>query len=278
MFIKLDIFKAFDTVNWPYLLSILIHLGFGHTWRNWIAYLWCTASSSVLVNGIPGKEYYTAEGSDRVIPYLPCLFLLAMEPLHMLFKKAQDGLLLQKLSPLCDTFRVSLYADDEALFLNRDEKEVQVMEHILKLFADASGLNTNLAKTQFYPVQCQDTDLGFLARMNKPVHTFPCTYLGLPLNTRRLTRSSLQPMIQKIGCRLPGWKRNFMTYSGRELLVKSVLSAMPTHFIIALKPPKWFIARVDKFRRSFLSRGKDLNQVKGGHYLVNWKTCLRPKK
>jgi hypothetical protein len=48
----------------------------------------------------------------------------------------------------------SLYADDEALFLNRDEKEVQVMEHILKLFADASGLNTNLAKTQFYPVQC----------------------------------------------------------------------------------------------------------------------------
>jgi hypothetical protein len=75
------------------------------------------------------------------------LFLLAMEPLHILFKKAQDDRLLQKLNPLCDTFIVSLYADDAALFLNLDEKEMQVMEHILKLFADASGLNTNLAKT-----------------------------------------------------------------------------------------------------------------------------------
>jgi hypothetical protein len=81
------------------------------------------------------------------------------------------------------------------------------MEHILKLFADASGLNTNLSKTQFCPIQCQDTDLGFLARMDQPVHTFPCTYLGLPLNTRRLTRSSLQPLIQKIGGRLLGWKK-----------------------------------------------------------------------
>jgi hypothetical protein len=52
------------------------------------------------------------------------LFLLAMEPLHMLFKKAQDVGLLQKLSPLCDTFRVSLYADDAALFLNPDKKEM----------------------------------------------------------------------------------------------------------------------------------------------------------
>jgi hypothetical protein len=152
------------------------------------------------------------------------------------------------------------------------------MEHILKLFADASGLNTNLSKTQFCPIQCQDTDLGFLARMDQPVHTFPCTYLGLPLNTRRLTRSSLQPLIQKIGGRLLGWKKNFMTYSGRELLVKSVLSTMLTHFITVLKRPKWFIAGVDKFRRSFLWRGKDLDQVKGGHCLVNWKTCLRPKK
>jgi hypothetical protein len=84
------------------------------------------------------------------------LFLLAMVPLHMLFKKAQDVGLLQKLSPLCDTFRVSLYADDVALFLNPDKKEMRVMEHMLKLFADASGLSTNLDKTQFFLIQCHN--------------------------------------------------------------------------------------------------------------------------
>jgi hypothetical protein len=132
------------------------------------------------------------------------LFLLVMEPLHMLFKKAQDAGLLQKLSSLCDTFGVSLYADDAALFLNPDKKEMQVMEHMLKLFADASGLSTNLDKTQFFPNQCHNLDLGFLSRMNQPVHTFPCNYLGLPLNTRRLSRASMHPFIQKVGGRLPG--------------------------------------------------------------------------
>jgi hypothetical protein len=34
LFIKLDISKAFDIVSWPYLLSILQHLGFGQAWRN----------------------------------------------------------------------------------------------------------------------------------------------------------------------------------------------------------------------------------------------------
>jgi hypothetical protein len=59
-------------------------------------------------------------------------------------------------------------------------------------------------------------------------------------------------MIQKIWSKLPGWKRGFMSYSGRELLVKIVLSVMPTYFMTIFKPPKWAISGIDRFRRSFL--------------------------
>jgi hypothetical protein len=41
-----------------------------------------------------------------------------MEPLHMLFKKAQEVGLLKKLSHVCDTFRMSLYTDDVSMFIN----------------------------------------------------------------------------------------------------------------------------------------------------------------
>lgn len=51
LFIKLDIPKAFVSVNWPFLLEIMNFLSFGQRWRDWIANLWCTTSSCFLLNG-----------------------------------------------------------------------------------------------------------------------------------------------------------------------------------------------------------------------------------
>jgi hypothetical protein len=62
-----------------------------------------------------------------------------------------------------------------------------------------------------------------------------------------------------------------------KLLVKSVLSAMPTHFLTIYKMPAWAIKDVDQFCRSFLWRGKDPDKVRGGHCLVTWKVSARPK-
>jgi hypothetical protein len=44
LFIKLDISKVFDSINWSYLLDIMSYLGFGTRWRNWITALWATSS------------------------------------------------------------------------------------------------------------------------------------------------------------------------------------------------------------------------------------------
>jgi hypothetical protein len=72
-------------------------------------------------------------------------------------------------------------------------------------------------------------------------------------------------------------KRAF-TYSGRELLVKTMFSSLPTYFLTVFKMPKWGFFKIDRFRRSFLLKGQDLENIKGGHCLMNWKTCLRPKR
>jgi hypothetical protein len=116
-------------------------------------------------------------------------------------QKSTGGTTTKELNPLCDTFRVSLYANDAALFLNPCESELIIMDHILQLFAEASGLFTNMENTKFYPTQCQDIDLEFLSKARQPISTFPCTYPGLPLNTRKPSRAALQPMMQKVGDR-----------------------------------------------------------------------------
>jgi mannosylglycoprotein endo-beta-mannosidase len=44
IFLKLDIQKAFDILNWSYLLDILQALGFRPSWREWISILIATSS------------------------------------------------------------------------------------------------------------------------------------------------------------------------------------------------------------------------------------------
>jgi hypothetical protein len=135
-----------------------------------------------------------------------------------------------------------------------------------------------MAKSECYPIHCAGIDLGFLAAANLVASHFPCQYLGLPLHYRKPTRAMLQPVIEKIGNRLPGWKKNFLAYHGRELLVKYVVSTMPSYFLTIHKMHVWGFSKIDSFRRSFLWRGDDPNKVKGGHCLINWQTCARPKE
>jgi hypothetical protein len=135
IFIKLGISKAFDYVNWPYMLDIMSHLGFGERWINWISTMWCSASSCFLLNGESGKRILHCRGVRQGDPLSPMLFLLAMEPLFRLFNKAQDLGLLDRVSKGCERFWVSLYADDVTMFIKPTSHDLQVLVAILNLFA-----------------------------------------------------------------------------------------------------------------------------------------------
>jgi hypothetical protein len=54
--------------------------------------------------------------------------------------------------------------------------------------------------------------------MNFPgkIGVFPGRYLGLPLHTRKLRKIEVQPLVEKIGARLPGWKGKFFDNGGKR--------------------------------------------------------------
>jgi hypothetical protein len=163
------------------------------------------------------------------------LLLLAIEPLHKLFQHAQGMGLLSRITNGCEKYRLSLYADGVAIFIKPTEHELKVSIDILKIFAGASGLETNMTKTEFYPIRCDNIDLSFLNSANLIISTVPCIYLGLPLHFRKPSKAMMEPLVQKIGNRLTGWEGNLLSFLGRELLVKSVISAIPTFFLTVFK-------------------------------------------
>lgn len=89
MFIfKSDIAKAYDSVSWNYLDSMMIQKGFGRKWRQWIKECLKSESSSVLVNGIPTFEFPLYRGLRQGDPIAPFLFTLIMEGLNSAISKA----------------------------------------------------------------------------------------------------------------------------------------------------------------------------------------------
>lgn len=103
---------------------------------------------------------------------------------------------------------------------------------------------------------------------------FPCKYLGIPLSVRKLSKSDLYFLIDKIADYLLGWKAALLHPAGRLTLVKAVLSAVPVHQLIALDCPKWVLKAIEKIMRGFLWKGR--KEAKGGHCLVSWSRVCRP--
>jgi hypothetical protein len=74
--IKLDLSKAFDRVNWLYIRMLLIHLGFGLEFVNWIMACLNSVSFSILLNGSTTTFFQAERGIRQGCPLSPLLFLL----------------------------------------------------------------------------------------------------------------------------------------------------------------------------------------------------------
>ncbi|KAK1616134.1 hypothetical protein QYE76_021651 [Lolium multiflorum] len=232
LLLKLDIAKAFDTVSWTYILDMLHARGFPVRWRNWIALLFRTASSKVLISGAPGRPIEHRRGLRQGASLSPFLFDLAMEPLHRLLDLASGAGILSKLRGSKCTFRASIYADDVALFINPTLQDIQGLQNILTGFGRATGLQTNLAKSSITPISCDGIDtVGLAQNIGITVNSFPCVYLGMPLSIKKLTKADWQALLDKVDKYLATWKAKMMSKAGRLEMLNSVLSSLPVYLM-----------------------------------------------
>uniref|UniRef100_A0A8R7PE15 Reverse transcriptase domain-containing protein n=1 Tax=Triticum urartu TaxID=4572 RepID=A0A8R7PE15_TRIUA len=229
LLLKIDIARAFDSVSWEYIIELMCKLGFPARWRDWITLLLSSSSSSCLINGIPGNRIDHLRGLRQGDPLSLLLFILCIDPLHRLLEAATRSGALSPIPGSTARMRTSLYADDAVIFNNPSRLEVDSLLQILASFGDATGLCVNLAKSSAVPISCHEIDLDHVLHgFGGATVSFPVKYLGLPLTTGRTRLVHLQFILDRIRSRLAGWKGRLLPLEGRRVLVRCVLSAIPT--------------------------------------------------
>uniref|UniRef100_A0A2N9F7Q3 Reverse transcriptase domain-containing protein n=1 Tax=Fagus sylvatica TaxID=28930 RepID=A0A2N9F7Q3_FAGSY len=118
---KLDLEKAYDHVNWEFLLYLLQSCGFSEKWRRWIYFCISTIRFSILVNGSSCGFFQNSRGIRQGDPSSPLLFVIVMEALSRLIDKASGASFLTGLSvggEVTNPLRIShlLFADVTLIF------------------------------------------------------------------------------------------------------------------------------------------------------------------
>ena len=100
--LKLNMEKAYDRIEWDFLLSCLKQLGFRDTWIRWIKECISMVSCSLIINDKPSDFFKPTRGLNQEDSLSPYLFTICMDVLahrlHAQFLKAKSGIWI-KLAP-----------------------------------------------------------------------------------------------------------------------------------------------------------------------------------
>ncbi|CAM8975760.1 unnamed protein product [Rhodiola kirilowii] len=252
---KIDLRKAYDTIDWKFLISMLNLLKFPSKFISWIEMCLQSTSYSILINGEMHDFFEGRRGIRQGDPLSPFLFTIAMECLsRMLLKLTKaEGFYHHPKCHRINLFHI-MFADDLIVFSSGRNSAISAIKNVVSKFLCCSGLAINCQKSHmFLGSMCKTKSEWAERTIGTSASPLPVRYLGLPLTLKSLRKKDCDILIERNTARLDCWSNRLLSRAGRRVLVASVLQAMVF----------------------FWARG---NSVKKGGHLVKWSDVCKSKE
>ena len=144
--VAIDSEKAFDTLEFNFLIKTLHKFNFGPSFIHWIRILYKDVSSAVINNGFATGHFPLERGVRQGDPLSPYLFIIAVEILALRIREDNN---IQGFKIRQEILKLSSFADDMTCFL-KDNSSYNALFETLESFGECSGLKVNHEKTEIF--------------------------------------------------------------------------------------------------------------------------------
>ena len=264
MAMKLDMSKAYDRVEWGFLRKLLLTMGFDGRWVNLIMDCVTSVSYSFIINGGVCGSVTPERGLRQGDPLSPYLFIMIADAFSkMIQRKVQEKQIHgAKASRTGPEISHLLFADDSLLFTRATRQECTIIVDILNCYEAASGQKINYEKSEVSFSRGIRTEqkaelIGILNMRQVDKHE---KYLGIPSISGRSKKIIFASLLDRIWKKLQGWKEKFLSRAGKEILLKSVIQAIPTYLMGVYELPVGVIQKIHSAMARFWWGSSDSNR------------------
>lgn len=249
---SLDAAKAFDSIEWPFLLKVLAKFNFGPRFLKWIEIIYHNPKANIVLNGRSSAYFSLSRGTRQGCPLSPLLFALALEPLTI---RLRSDASLSGIDSTDGEDRLAAYADDLILFLSNPDASLDRAISLIDIFGGYSGLQINWTKSFLCFLSSERAHLVGTSLSNlKVVSNFK--YLGVQISrdTENMLDLNVWPLVGLCRDKFKLWSGLPLSVAGRINLIKMVIQPkclyIMQHVFVII--PKTFFRTLESLLATFI--------------------------
>jgi exonuclease III len=248
LLLALDFEKAYDSIEWPFLLKSLKAFNFGDNFISWVKVFYNKSSSCIINNGLSTGYFDLKRGVRQGDPLSPYLFLVCVE-LFAIAVRNDDNIKGIKIGD--EESKLAMYADDANALL----EDAFSAKHLLKLadrFGKASGLWLNKEKTE--ALWLGSKKLSDEKPLGVIWPTTPLRVLGIYVshNKKDVYDYNFRKCTDRLKAMLAVWRGRDLTLQGRVTIVKCLAISQVQFVTSFLIVPGDFIKEVNRILYGFI--------------------------
>ncbi|XP_074298556.1 uncharacterized protein LOC141629455 [Silene latifolia] len=274
---KLELQKAYDSIEWAFVDQMLEALLFPEKFRRMIMLCISTPTYTLNLNGAHFGFFNGRRGLRQGDLISPLIFCICMEYLSRLMDFATRKWYF-RYHPMCKSLILThlLFADDLLMFSKGDVQSIMLILRVLATFSGSSGLKVNAAKSEVVFNGVPESLKHDIAQVSGfQEGKLPFKYFGIPIQPGRLTKADCNVLLDKIVSKIRGIGARKLIYAGRLVLINSVLNTLHNYWASIFLIPKGVVKRIEGICRNFLwCGGSEYNRAP----LVAWHHVCCSKK